>query len=195
MLRPLVGFDKEEIIDRARRIGTFELSAKVREYCAMVPGRPVTASTPGRAREAEADLDPGVLEAALDERESFDLRGLTDSEIASGHLFIDHVPDGAGVLDTRPAEAFEEGHGPGASSRDVRALREEVGELDRERTYVLVCAEGLRTANLAEEMQEAGYEAYSLQGGARGLRELLEDGETESKGERERTTTGGASDG
>ncbi|MFB6240599.1 MAG: rhodanese-like domain-containing protein, partial [Gemmatimonadota bacterium] len=195
VLRPLVGFDKEEIIDRTRRIGTFELSAKVREYCAMVPGRPVTASTPERAREAEADLDPGVLEAALEERQSFDLRGLTDPEIASGHLFIDHVPDGARVLDTRPAEEFEEWHWPGARRRDFRTLREEFDELDRERTYVLVCAEGLRTAHLAEEMQEAGYEAYSLQGGSRGLRELLEEGETESEGERERTRTGSASDG
>ncbi|NIR43493.1 MAG: tRNA 4-thiouridine(8) synthase ThiI, partial [Gemmatimonadetes bacterium] len=42
VLRPLVGLDKTEIIARAETIGTAVLSAKVREYCAILPNRPVT---------------------------------------------------------------------------------------------------------------------------------------------------------
>jgi thiamine biosynthesis protein ThiI len=38
ILRPLAGSNKEEIIELAERIGTFELSKVVGEYCAMVPG-------------------------------------------------------------------------------------------------------------------------------------------------------------
>jgi len=194
VLRPLVGFDKEEIIDRARRIGTFELSARVREYCAMVPGRPVTAASPERAREAEDGLDPGVLERALEGRTAFDLRELSGSEIASAHLFIDRIPEGASVLDTRPEGQYEEWHWPGSDRRDLRDLREGFRELDRERTYVLVCSEGLRTARLAEEMQEAGYEAYSLQGGARGLKALAGADEVESRPGLNRSANGGEGD-
>ncbi|MDP2497283.1 MAG: tRNA uracil 4-sulfurtransferase ThiI [Candidatus Palauibacterales bacterium] len=194
VLRPLVGFDKEEIIDRARRIGTFELSARVREYCAMVPGRPVTAASPERALEAEADLDLEVLSGAVAERATFDLRGLTESEIASGHLFIDRIPEGASVLDTRPEGEYDEWHWPGSDRRDFRRLREEFDELDPERTYVLVCAEGLKTAHLAEEMQEAGYEAYSLQGGVRGLKELEPMMDDEAGAGRPRSANGGDGD-
>ena len=39
VLRPLVGFDKEEIIRIAKRIGTAALSARVREYCAILEGQ------------------------------------------------------------------------------------------------------------------------------------------------------------
>lgn len=194
VLRPLVGFDKEEIIDRARRIGTFDLSARVREYCAMVPGRPVTAASPDRAREAETDLDLEVLDRALEDRGTFDLRALTESEIASGHLFVDRIPEGASVLDTRPRSEYDEWHWPGSHRRDFRRLREEFRELDPERTYVLVCAEGLKTAHLAEEMQEAGYEAYSLQGGTRGLKRLEESASDERGAARNGSTNGGDGD-
>src|SRR3989441_11931394 len=39
VLRPLIGFDKIEIIARARTIGTAAVSAHVREYCAIEQGR------------------------------------------------------------------------------------------------------------------------------------------------------------
>ncbi len=194
VLRPLVGFDKEQIIDRSRRIGTFELSARVREYCAMVPGRPVTAASPDRAGEAEASLDPDVLERAVAERKTFELRGLTESEIASGHLFIDRIPEGASVLDTRPQREYDERHWPGSERRDFRRLQEEFDELDQEQTYVLVCSKGHKTAHLAEEMQEAGYEAYSLQGGGRGLEGLGETVDDEAEAGRERWADGGGGD-
>lgn len=35
IFRPLIGFDKEEIIDLSRKIGTFEYSSKLPEYCAL----------------------------------------------------------------------------------------------------------------------------------------------------------------
>ena len=42
VLRPLVGMNKDEILAIARRIGTFDLSKQVDEYCALVPRRPAT---------------------------------------------------------------------------------------------------------------------------------------------------------
>src|SRR5688572_12337051 len=45
VLRPLIGAEKEEIIERAREIGTAALSEQVREYCAIAPGYPVTAAS------------------------------------------------------------------------------------------------------------------------------------------------------
>jgi len=42
VLRPLLGLDKEEIVAQARAIGTYEISASVQEYCALVPRKPAT---------------------------------------------------------------------------------------------------------------------------------------------------------
>jgi thiamine biosynthesis protein ThiI len=43
VFRPLIGFDKEEIIEKARKIGTHDLSRKAKEFCAIVSSRPSTA--------------------------------------------------------------------------------------------------------------------------------------------------------
>lgn len=62
ILRPLVGMDKQEIIDQARRIGTFEISAIPDQDCCQlfVPKHPAT-----KARFADVEAD----EARFDVKE------------------------------------------------------------------------------------------------------------------------------
>jgi thiamine biosynthesis protein ThiI len=55
ILRPLVGMDKQEIIDHARRIGTFEISSIPDQDCCQlfVPKHPATKAKPEEVGEAE----------------------------------------------------------------------------------------------------------------------------------------------
>ena len=69
IFRPLIGDDKEEIVDTARRIGTYETSIEPHEDCCSVfmPPKPATRSTAEQAEREEslcADL-PGLEAAAL----------------------------------------------------------------------------------------------------------------------------------
>ncbi|MCD7767499.1 MAG: tRNA 4-thiouridine(8) synthase ThiI [Oscillospiraceae bacterium] len=59
VLRPLIGFDKTEIVDRARKIGTYELSVLPYEDCCTVftPRHPELRPELERARATEAELD------------------------------------------------------------------------------------------------------------------------------------------
>jgi thiamine biosynthesis protein ThiI len=68
ILRPLVGSDKQEIIDEARAIGTLELSTATDDDCCtlFMPRRPETHATPEMLDEAEALLDvEGLVAEAL----------------------------------------------------------------------------------------------------------------------------------
>jgi thiamine biosynthesis protein ThiI len=68
VLRPLVGMDKEEITDQARRIGTFEVSTLPDQDCCQlfVPRSPATAAKLEDVRRAEEQLDvAGLVEAAV----------------------------------------------------------------------------------------------------------------------------------
>ena len=170
VLRPLLGFHKEEILDRAREIGTHDLSSRVREYCDLVPGRPVTASSPEDARMQEEAVGVGELKKAISERNEVDLRSLRPEQMVGAALYVTVVPEKATVIDTRSVEAFELWHWPGATRRDLDDLESQFRSLDRSETYVLCCAEGIRTAYVAELMQRQGYEAYSFLGGAPGMR-------------------------
>ena len=63
ILRPLVGMDKQEIIDQARRIGTFETSAVPDQDCCQlfVPKHPATKAKLADVEKAESPLDLTAL--------------------------------------------------------------------------------------------------------------------------------------
>lgn len=172
VLRPLAGQDKEEIMQQARRIDTYALSQRVKEYCAIVPDYPVVATTARRARAQHERLDPTVLEESLEQGETYDLRTMTATDIAAPHLFVEEIPEDARVVDTRSRSAFKSWHWPRAQHYPLEELLEEYQGLDKQPTYVLYCQAGMQTAHLAEQMQAAGYEAYSLKGGVARLRQL-----------------------
>lgn len=68
VLRPLVGFDKTEIIERSRAIGTFETSIQPFEDCCTVflPKHPLIRPRLSEVEAAEAKLDVnGLVEEAL----------------------------------------------------------------------------------------------------------------------------------
>jgi thiamine biosynthesis protein ThiI len=172
ILRPLLGFHKEEILIRAREIGTYELSAHVREYCDVAPDRPVTASSPEAARAQEEAVGRTELMNAIAGMEVLKLRSLHASEVVGPNLYVSEIPPGARVIDTRQPQSFNGWHWPDAEHRAFEDLERQYSALDRGLTYVLVCAEGVRTAFLAERMQQDGFEAYSFLGGAPRLRKL-----------------------
>jgi thiamine biosynthesis protein ThiI len=59
ILRPLVGMDKQEIIDQARRIGTFDISAIPDQDCCQlfVPRHPATRAGRAEVERAESQLE------------------------------------------------------------------------------------------------------------------------------------------
>ena len=72
VLRPLIGFDKQETIALARRIGTHDLSALQEPDCCtlFMPSRPVIRGRVETCEELEARLDVAALvEQALAQRE------------------------------------------------------------------------------------------------------------------------------
>lgn len=70
VFRPLIGFDKEEIIERAQKIGTFDTSILPYEDCCtvFVPQHPVTKPTIEKLRASEAlvDFAPMIEKAIAD---------------------------------------------------------------------------------------------------------------------------------
>jgi thiamine biosynthesis protein ThiI len=175
VLRPLVGFDKGEIVDLTRRIGTFDLSARVKEYCAIAPGNPVTRATPAAAAAEEAKLDAAVIGRAVEARRVLRLGELTAADMVESYLFTEEVPENAVVIDVRGEDEWGAWHYPGSLRRDPWELAEHLRELDRDRTYLLYCDAGTQAVFLAERMQREGLEAYAFRGGTHSLRARAAD--------------------
>ena len=75
VLRPLIGFDKQEIVDLAQRIGTYEYSIKVKEYCLLGARKVVTRCSLGEVKEIEnrIGISDEDIYRSIEEAEIYDL--------------------------------------------------------------------------------------------------------------------------
>jgi thiamine biosynthesis protein ThiI len=170
LLRPLIAANKEEIVDLARAIGTYEASAKVPEYCGLAPKNPETHAKPAAVLKAEERLDPRLLRRLLRERAILELRTLDLERIAAPELEIDSIPPGAVVVALRSAMAWKSWHYPGAVRLDFAEALRIHPSFARDKTYVFYCEVGLKSAHLAELVHEAGGRAFHVRRGVRTLR-------------------------
>lgn len=166
ILRPLLAFNKNEIIDRSREIGTYELAAAVDEYCAILPKRPATRASVSAVSAGERAVGPEALERPLAERREVDLRELDATDLGGDELEVDEVPEGARLVDLRSKAAYDAWHPRGAEHMDFFHALKRYASFDRKETWVFYCEVGLKSAHLAEVMQAAGFRAFHLPGGA-----------------------------
>ena len=72
------------------------------------------------------------------------------------------------VLDVRSKKEFDAGHVPGATHIDVNApnFEQRVAKLDRNKTYLVHCAAGRRSANADKKMSELKFKSLiNFEGG------------------------------
>jgi thiamine biosynthesis protein ThiI len=169
ILRPLVGMNKDEIIDTAASIGTAELSKVVGEYCAMVPRRPSTRAHAGIVAAQEARLDPAQLPQLVAQRAVLELRALESGDLDASELAVERLPQGCALIDLRPLESYRAQHHPDALHLEFSKAAAAYPSFERGRRYVLSCEFGLLSAHLAERMRRDGFDAWHFRGGQRAL--------------------------
>jgi phage shock protein E len=77
---------------------------------------------------------------------------------AKNHGFI--------ILDVRTPEEFAGGHIGGAQNIDSRIIGDNLGSLDRQKTFLLYCAAGVRSTRVKKLMKSAGFlHLYQIAGG------------------------------
>lgn len=78
------------------------------------------------------------------------------------------------ILDVRSAAEFEKGHIPGATNIDISSAKfaERIGALDTNKTYLVNCAVGMRSARACKKMEAMGFaNLYDLGGGFDGWKQ------------------------
>jgi thiamine biosynthesis protein ThiI len=165
VIRPLIGMDKEEIIARARRIGTHDASERVQEHCHISTGRVDTAARLRDVVTAELRVDEGFVVAAVRNRRTVDLRSWRPGP-PPGHV-VEEIPEGAVVIDVREPD---EGPTVGSVRLPFSRAAEWTPGLEPTGRYVFVCSAGTRSEMVAHELRGRGIEAFSLAGGTARLR-------------------------
>ena len=169
VMRPLIGFNKEDIIQMSRDIGTYEISATVQEFCQISQHKPATAAKKELVELSEEKLDLSILEKAVAERKIVNLRTVSDSELVLPYIFQDSIEDDCLVIDCRPQADYERSHYPGAIHMEFYDLMSSYKTFSRQKKIIIYCGIGMQSSQIAEKMQRDGYLAYSLTGGAKSI--------------------------
>ena len=65
VVRPLIAMDKEEIVNVAKKIGTYEISITQNYRCSMVPKKPITKARVERVEKEEEKIEKNVIKKAV----------------------------------------------------------------------------------------------------------------------------------
>ncbi len=158
-LRPLIGFDKEEIINLSRKIGTYEISKRVKEYCALVPDKPVTKPDLKKVEEIELLLEKNLISLVIRTMRVIN----PPYEIEEEDVEIEGVPDGAIKVDIRDKEERE----ILAFGADLQVPYDEIDNYDFEKgkIYIFFCNYGLFSQEVVLKLRKKGIKAYAYRGG------------------------------
>ena len=79
---------------------------------------------------------------------------------------IARVAGGDAVLiDVREQDEWDRGHSPDARLVPMSGIESRVGELPTDRPLYIVCHSGIRSARVADALENAGFDASSVAGG------------------------------
>jgi len=99
-----------------------------------------------------------------------DTKAVKNVDPGEAHALIEKNKDNPDfvILDVRTAEEYSQGHLKDSAVIDYTSetFEEEVGQLDKTKTYLVYCRTGRRSDEAAEKMEEAGFvNIYHLDGG------------------------------
>ena len=182
VFRPLLTWNKEQIVAAARSIGSYDLSATVPEFCALAANH---AMTRGKQRKFEEMLE---LLANMDWQQAVAERSVSEPRMPAtvptspGALSVDALPEGATFVDLRKPDDFAAWHWPEALNLEYFKALKVYGSVDPSQTYVLYCEVGLKSAHLAELLRAEGVEAFHVPAGVSALRRVQERAAAHSTG-------------
>ena len=100
-------------------------------------------------------------------------KAVKEIEVDEAHVIIEEKKGSPGfvILDVRTAGEYSGGHIEGSTNIDVKSesFKEEVGKLDKSKTYLVHCRTGRRSDIAASIMEEMGFtDIYEMNGGILG---------------------------
>ncbi len=164
ILRPLINWDKEDIIDLARAIGTEDFAKVMPEYCGVISKKPTVKAVKEKLEKEEAHFDFSVLEQVIYNARVMDIRDIEKEtqEQAPEVELVTAVEEHAIVLDIRSPDEEDENplelEGIEVKHLPFYKLATQFGDLDQSKNYLLYCDRGVMSRLQALYLKELGFE-------------------------------------
>lgn len=157
--RPLIGMDKDEITEIARRIGTFPVTSKG-EFCSLFSQNVVLNASPeviDNDYRRFSMLDDLVKNRTVLKGSDLDnyLGSISDEDYE-----VNELPKDSIVVDLRSGQKYNEWHYDGAFRSNLGGIKNIVEENGKDKVYVFYCQKGLQSAYAASAVRNLGARSY-----------------------------------
>ncbi len=163
VLRPLITHDKEQIIAKAKEIGTEDIAKSMPEFCGVISKSPTVKAVKEKIEQEESYFDFSVLESAVQNAQYLDIRQI--AEQTKKEVFeVDEITVLSAndvILDIRSPEEVDdkplEISGQNIILMPFYKLSSHFAELDQNKNYVLYCERGVMSKLQALYLREKGF--------------------------------------
>lgn len=149
ILRPLTAYDKQDIIDIARNIGTEDFAKTIPEYCGVISKSPTVKAVISKIEKEEEKFNFDVLEQVVEETRAYDIRDIGKESEAEIHAVdtVENFNENSVVVDIRSPEEEDENpleiEGVDVIHIPFYKLATQFGDLDKGKEYLLYCDHGV----------------------------------------------------
>jgi thiamine biosynthesis protein ThiI len=163
ILRPLTAYDKQDIIDIARHIGTEDFAKTIPEYCGVISKKPTVKAVLSKVEAEEANFDFAILDKVVEETRTYDIRdiGKTTEEEVKAVDTVSAIGENCVVLDIRSPEEQEdkplEIENITVKHIPFYRLATQFGDLAQDKEYLLYCDRGVMSKLQALYLLDNGY--------------------------------------
>ncbi|MGF1901895.1 tRNA uracil 4-sulfurtransferase ThiI [Aliivibrio sifiae] len=163
ILRPLINWDKEDIINVAREIGTEDFAKTMPEYCGVISKKPTIKAEKLKLEKEEAKFDFSILEQVVYDARVMDIRAIeTESQEQAPEVeMVSELGSEVVVLDIRSAEEEDENpleiEGVEVKHLPFFKIATQFGDLDQSKEYLLYCERGVMSRLQALLLIDNGY--------------------------------------
>jgi thiamine biosynthesis protein ThiI len=163
ILRPLVAYDKQDIIDIARKIGTEDFAKTIPEYCGVISKRPTVKAVLSKIEAEEENFDFDILDKVVEETRVYDIRDINKESEEEIHAVdtVEELNHDAIVVDIRSPEEEEEKPLELDNIEVIHIpfykLSNKFSELAPDKEYLLYCDQGVMSKLQALYLIGEGY--------------------------------------
>jgi len=163
ILRPLVAYDKQDIIDIARRIGTEDFAKTIPEYCGVISKRPTVKAVLSKIEAEEDNFDFDILDKVVEETRVYDIRDINTESEEEIHAVdtVEQLSSKDIVIDIRSPEEEEENPLEIDNVEVIHIpfykLSNKFSDLTQDKEYLLYCDQGVMSKLQALYLIGEGY--------------------------------------
>ena len=159
VLRPLISFNKQEIVDLSKKIWTYEFACNMPEYCWVISDKPATAADLNKVLKEEENFDFDLLKNAIENKKVQKIDEVLLDKVDWEDVEVSYVPwEDEIVIDIRE-EADKKKNKLLIDKVEILEIpfydiNSKFPKLDQTKTYLFYCDKGVLSRLHAQYLKE-----------------------------------------